>query len=361
MNMPKIAVNFLVATLTSLTPLAAWAEVDFHDVNTRMRDRFLVPAYTALATSARHLDESAQDFCTSPDADGLLRLRSRFQKLMDEWQTVQHVTTGPGTFELRRFRMQLWPDKRGNVSRHLDRLIDSRDESALAPDAFTRGSAAIQGLSALEKILYEDDPGYKRFTTGDDGAFRCRLVLSIAANVRKMAEQIEHEWTSGPDPFGGYFDSASHGNAFYESDEDLSAILLRDLRTELQLIVEYKLLRPLGDAPDAIRPRRVESWRSGRSLRNVRINLESIRRAWQSAFAAAVDAPLRARVEARFDSVLEALDEVDDPLVNALADPATRSGLLELASSITALVDLFIEDVPEYLDLNAGMVSLDGD
>ena len=52
--------------------------------------------------------------------------------------------------------------------------------------------------------------------------------------------------------------TAAEGNDYFESDREVSARLLNDLHTQLQVIVDLKLLRPLGEGMDSARPRRAD-------------------------------------------------------------------------------------------------------
>ena len=49
----------------------------------------------------------------------------------------------------------------------------------------------------------------------------------------------------------------------------------------LRKIHDLKLHRPLGETPQSSRPKKSEAWRSGRSMRNIIINLESAQKLFQ--------------------------------------------------------------------------------
>ncbi len=335
-------------------------EVDFTAVNMAILDEFLLPAYARLEGAAPVLDDAARTFCEKPGDAELLRVKDAWHGFMDRWQAVQHVSLGPVSFEMRRYRVQLWPDKRGNVGQHLRRLLAAADPGDLEAARFARGSVAVQGLSALEHLLFEDDPAAPDFT--GENAFRCDVLTTITANLLAITRQVGADWRVGAGAHRVKFELASAGNAFYENEEALSEMLLRDLRMHLQFINEYKLARPLSDGVESIRPRRAESWRSARSLRNVRINLESLREQWRVGFAPVIgDAELRHNVTAAFDDALARVAGFERPLVDLIDDPDARGRLGGLIASVSELIRYFLGDVPRDLDLAAGLVSLDGD
>ncbi len=350
-----------IVPLTLLAAMPAVAdEGGYTPVNLATVDAFIVPAYRALAASTAGLDDTARTFCAAPTDAGLDALRDAYHRQVDAWQAVQHVSIGPVSFEMRRYRMQLWPDKRGNVGKHLGRLLAEGDAAMLDADDFARGSVAVQGISALEQLLFEDAPTAADFA--GERRMRCQVAMAVTANMAMITRRIVDDWTAGDAPFRDYVASARLGNAFFEDDETLAALLLRDLRMQLQLIVEYKLTRPLGESADTVRPRRAESWRSGRSLRNVRVNLEALRAQWQAGFATVIDDDtLLGGVEADFDAALAALADLQRPLVDLLDDADARQRVTLLVAATQALVGRFLGDIPGHLDLAAGMVSLDGD
>ena len=60
--------------------------------------------------------------------------------------------------------------------------------TALDPASLAKKSAAVQGLSALEVLLYDD----ARPITGDDedAHYRCKLALSMAQSTHALAREI---------------------------------------------------------------------------------------------------------------------------------------------------------------------------
>jgi hypothetical protein len=337
-------------------------DIDLHAANASMLEKFILPAYADLADSAVMMKRTAREFCRNPELDGLDTLRLAFHDVMDHWQAVQHVSIGPATFEMRRYRMQLWPDKRGNVGKHLGRLLDSRDETQFDHDTFARGSVAIQGLSALEQLLFEEGIDTAGFATDQAGRFRCLVVATVTANIDDISKRILSGWVEGNTAHRTYFESAIHGNAFYESDEDIATRLLRDLRMQLQLVQEYKLSRVMGVDVESSRLRLAESWRSKRSVRNIRINIESIQLQWTTGYASLVNDPMLVEnVGSGFDSVFAVLDELDRPLEDLIQIPKSRELLDVLVDRVATLTSYFLYDIPADLELSAGMVGLDGD
>ena len=353
--------SWFALPLTLLFALPAGA-ADFTALNLRAADRHIIPAYQRLAAETEALASTADRFCTAPDAAGLSTLRAAYGAALDGWQGIEHIRFGPVQLLLREHRYALWPDKRGSVGKHLDRLLASRDPQALKPEAFATGSVAVQGFSALERLLFGTESTAKAFAGDADASYRCAVVQTIAHNLADMSRELASEWTQGPEAHRGYFATAAQGNAYYESDREVAGRLLNALHTELQHVSEHKLGRPLGDNIGQGRGRRAESWRSGRSLANIRRNLSALQALYEVAFAPALDGNYpHAALEAGFARALAALDAIPAPLDKAVGEPAGRAAVTQLQSAVNDLQTLVAGPLAEALDLTLGFNSLDGD
>ena len=327
--------------------------------NRALIDEYLLPGYQAMAAANHQLAESAKAFCQKPDAAGLLQLQGRYNSSMDAWQFIQVVRFGPVEFQLRRHKLQLWPDKRNSVNKHLGRFLSEQNREKLAPESFRNSSAALQGYSALERLLFSGD---ELLNDGPDATFRCDLVQAIAANLDRLSAEIVQEWKAGDTPFREVLESAAQGNDFFESQEELESKLLNNMHTQLQLMVDEKLLRPLGASTKKANGRRAESWRSGRSLQHIRRNLDGLKVLFQVVFLPKLnESPLAQELPAAFDQAIKRVDEVGLPLAQAVTDEPERRQLEQLKQALSRLKGLFADDLPKALGLSLGFNSLDGD
>jgi predicted lipoprotein len=330
--------------------------------NLRTADEHIIPGYQALARSTSDLDRRAATFCEAPTGGGLAALRESFHQAMDAWQSIQHIRFGPVELLLRSYRYQMWPDKRGTVAKHLRRLLASKNRSDLEAGRFAKGSVAVQGLSAAERLLFGSQVSSADFGQDAQGRRRCAILRAIGHNLSLMSAEIVAEWTEGSEAHRAYLATASQGNAYYRDDREPGAKLLNNLNTELERIADQKLGRPLGESLRRARGKRAESWRSVRSVRNIRQNLHAARALYRVAFAPRlVDNDLDRRAEAAFDRALLALDAIPIPLAQAVEEPTGRGRVEAARTEITALAALFSGPLPQALNLPLGFNSLDGD
>lgn len=324
-------------------------------------DTYIVPAYRALTAATVVLEVRATAFCRAPTQTGLDRLRASFHVSMDAWQWIQTVRFGPVVYLTRSHRYQLWPDKRGTVNKHLRALLASKDREALEAERFARASVAVQGLSALEILLFDSHAAAQDFQ-GEDGAYACEVLQAIASNLARMSTQLTANWVQGDEAYRHYIASAREGNAVFEEERAAGGQLLSDLRTTLEVARQLKLDGPMGERIEQARPRRAESWRSRRSTQNIRRNLEGAHRLYQTAFAPRLSGTnLDVEIEAAFESAVAAADQISLPLADAVADPAQRAQVQSLRERIGVLETLFASRAAEALDLPMGFNSLDGD
>ncbi len=325
-------------------------------------DDYVLPAYAALVEATGALAEQSEGFCRKPDEASLAALRQRYHRAMDAWQYVQPVRLGPIEQELRAYRIQFWPDKRQSVNRHLSELLARSDEDALKPRNFARSSVAVQGFSALERLLFETGITAAAFSGAEQARFRCRLTVAITRNLHTVAREVVNGWERGEASHRQSIATAARGNAVYTDSDEVSARLFNGLHTQLELMIEQKLRAPLGPSDERARGRLSESWRSGRSLENLARNLDGVRALLQSAFLSRlVDPPLTRRIQQQLTLCEERLSEIGLPLSQAVADDTQRPRVEALARALTGLKQLVVGKLAPALEIPIGFNSLDGD
>jgi predicted lipoprotein len=64
------------------------------------------------------------------------------------------------------------------------------------PETLQRDSVAAQGLTALERLLYEDNSEQLLKAAGPAGEWRTQVGLGIARNMSSIADDVVAEWTA---------------------------------------------------------------------------------------------------------------------------------------------------------------------
>lgn len=240
-------------TLTALltTQVLASEILDKSEMATGILTGHIVPAYARLDAGAGQLKEAIGASCKDGRRLDREPVRDAFRDALSAWMGVQHIRFGPAKSQDRHYRFQYWPDKHGQGARQMRRLLAAPIGDM--PDARLIGqkSVAIQGFPALEQLLFPS-----REPKAEERAKRCRLAQAISGNLAEMASLTLADWKSykPKDP------------------QEMIATLVRNLTEQLQIIADLKFKRPMGKSAKEARPRRAESWRSGRSFENIRQN-----------------------------------------------------------------------------------------
>lgn len=315
-------------------PDAAYAEV-----NASLVRHHIVPRYERLArASADFADAIACTGTQAPDRD---RLRPRFNALMDDWMAIRHIRFGPVQLFMRNYRLYFWPEARGRVAGAVDEILAGDDPARFAPDKFASASVAVQGLPAVEVLLYAD-----RSANPND----CALLRAIAANMRTIATDTLAAWrTAGP---------------LGPTPSEAALSLFRDFYEALQLIFDVKL------KPVLAKPRLAESGLSKRSARNIVINLEALQAMYvgdggpglsRIVQGYAKDAKLDPLMRRAFEQTIATARSIDVPLAVAIADKTQRAKLDKLMTEVLALKQIVRTRLAGALGLAVGFNALDGD
>jgi predicted lipoprotein len=339
------------------------------ELNRLVVDRHIVPRYTQLVQATAALEERSAMFCASADTAGLNQVRDGYQSAMDAWASVQHIRFGPVTAQQRYERFEYWPDKHNTGERQLSKALAEQDLAQLSADRFSAVSIALQGLGTLERLLYGDDVQPEQFAGRDRPSYQCRLIEAVAHNLAIMSREVADEWTKPGSPYRDSVLGAEQGNAYFASSREVSAGLLNDLYTSLQVIVDQKLLPVMGHGPEEIGPKRAESWRSGRSLRNIQLNLEADQELYAIEFSPMLvaDGSNAARVQEDaairrdFKTALAGIRGIERPLDEVVQDTVQRPALEQLLATVSDLKRHISGPIPVALDLPRAFNGLDGD
>jgi len=315
---------------------------------------FVIPRYVALADATRAQSEAWQEFCISDrKGETFAALKDAYQGAADAWSGVELVRYGPISENFRNERMAHWPERNNAVARGLGPLLARTGSDDLSPDRIAQMSVAVQGLTALERLLYEKDSQSLMLASGQAAVRRCAVGQGIAANLARIAAEVLAGWRGDrgvPVQFDG-MDAAA-----------LRAAVTRfstDLLTMLQVMRDQKVEAVLGKSIETPRPLLAEGWRSGRSVRAILINLDAVQALTGLMVGPDVDG---------HDSMFAAIDATRD-IANGLppdfgrlaGDAKERFRVVLLRDSLRGLHELGSVVVPVSLGITVGFNSLDGD
>ena len=306
----------------------AFADID------RALDDHILPGHQQLAEATWALASVAAESC-APET-----VRPAFNTAYDAWLGVSHIQFGPIEEQGLSLAMSFWPDPKDSTGKALGRLIATGDPIIDTPSGFDDVSAAAQGFTALERLLYQaqTDPDYS-----------CRLVQAVSEGLARNSEAIAAGWSTHAELM-----QTAGSNDRYQSTDEVQRALYTALSSGLEFLHDQRLGRPLGTF-NRPRPLRAEARRSNRSLRHVELNLVALEN-----LATTLTESLPETQKA-FAAARERAKALDDPTFQGVADPAKRFKVEVLQQAVRAIQLAVVEDIGKPLGIQAGFNSLDGD
>lgn len=319
----------------------AQAETPADRVHGRIMAELVTPGFAALATAAARHAHDWTAFCAAPGNAGFADLKDSFAVVADAWAVVEFARSGPAAEAFRADRFNFWPERNNAVERALLALLTAASDADITPAEIGSASAAVQGLPALERFLFDAGASDQDFAPGGPGDFRCKAASAIAANALAIALELAAE------PPGGRQDPT----------EAARAMLATDIVTAFATLQDRKIRPVLGKSRADSRPRQAEAWRSGRSLRNIELNLATLLAIAAIAADEASGNPGLARSIATARQAATALKGD----LGAFVTGGERGAVILLLDAVFAAGQLAKTEIPAALGVTIGFSSADGD
>ncbi|MCX7356377.1 MAG: imelysin family protein [Alphaproteobacteria bacterium] len=353
-----------VALVLSIGVSSAWAADDkaLANLNATLVEHDVLPRMDRFAEATAVLVPAADAYCAAPSAAGLDALKRAYNGAADAWQGIQHFRFGPMELLLRAQRIAFWPDPRNTIGRQLAEVIAAKDPTALTPQAFAQGRITIQGLPAMERLLYDDSA---KLEGGTEVAYRCEMLRAIARNLASIGTDLKREWRDGPNTYARVV--TTYGpEAHYRTASEATLDLFKSLYSSVEIVADHKLGKPLGSSLADAKPGLGESARSSRSLRNAQLDLEAGAALYRSGIEAylretAKNPALATQIGQAFDKVIADAKAVPMSLEAAVRDPSGRAAVEKTQRDVAALKTLLAQKLSPALGIPVGFNALDGD
>ena len=348
--------------LSCLAAAAAHAEVNHAAIARAALENYVRPGYAQFAESAAALDRSVAALCDKPSDAALEQTRRAFTASVGAWSLIEPVRFGPVEQEHRHERIFYWPDSKGLGTRQLREALAKHDESVTDAVALGGRSVALQGLPALEYLLYGDDADDLAAPGGS--AFRCSFAKAVAENLVGLSREVADGWKDGA-PYTQAYLHPAPDNAAYHTPKEVTLDLFKTFSTGIEGVRDQKLAKMLGVAPEQARPKLAPFWRSGLSFANMAGNLNGVRTLFaEGGFAEIVRTESRGVEESiLFDlgHAIETLRGIEQPVEEAVQDEATRAKLEALRVALKSAATTAGDMIARGADLSFGFNAMDGD
>lgn len=327
--------------------LPYWApgrgEVD-HDALRRRALVVLDRQFSAFVAASETLAQATEAHCDhdAPQDEVTEALKDTWLA----WAPLDSYQFGPIEMTGAALSVNFWPDKKNFVGRALRDLLAQTDQAQRDPAVVAAGSAAAQGLPAIELLI----------TTG---APACPAIIGISGALRETAADLYAGWfdTNG---WADLARAAGPDNPVYLSAGEFTKTLYTALDFGLIRIAEQRLGRPLGTYRRSY-PTRAEAWRSGLTAEIIDAQLAGIAEMVRDGFAGDVREPDRKWMLRVIGQARDRIDRIGMPIPEAVEDPHSRVRVEALQSKVRHLRDVLAEDIGPGLGVDTGFSPADGD
>jgi predicted lipoprotein len=351
----------LIVPLVLASALPASAAVKASDVIQRSIDGFVRPAYARLRDQAANLTKAMRALCDAPSQQDLDAARIEFSATVEAWSSAEIIRFGPIAENNRLERMLYWPDRKSIGLKQVQAALVGKDPTATDPLLLAGKSVAMQGLGALEFVLYGDGA---ETLAGKDDPYRCAYGAAVAGNIETMAVDVRDAW-SKPDGFAALWANPGPQNAVYRDGTEAVTELVGVLINELEMVRDVRLKGFLGARAAADKPKQAVYWRSqntGPSLAGNLAGMDTLFQASRLGDALPPDARWMAQsIHIQLVNGVAAAKAVSGPIDKALADPVLRQKLDYFSLVTSSLTTLIGTRLTAEFGLTAGFSSLDGD
>lgn len=241
--MPSHLVLVLAALVIVTAPASAEParHFDHSGLARRVLSDHLRPLYAELAAAGRRLEDVMSSGCERPDLARRLRAEAAFDGFVAAWGRVEHIDFGPVALDNRRERILFWPDRRGIGAQQLARVFETRDASVLEPTALAARSVALQGLGALEIVLFATTAPMDEA----ERSFRCGFAAAIAVNLAAIGGRLAEEWAR-PDGFAAHWLALATDVSASQRTSETTIDLGRAFDRAIDRLREQRIVGPLG-------------------------------------------------------------------------------------------------------------------
>lgn len=320
-------------------------------------DGVIRPAIIGFAREASGLVSTLDLLCAAPSADALDIAEGQFRETALAYGRIELVRLGPLMEDNRAERLLFWPDRRGIALRQVQAVLAEQDETATDLAVLRDKSAALQGLVALEYVLFGTDAA---MLAEPGGNFRCRFGRAIAQSLATMGQELATGWYR-PGGAAQHLMLPEADNVDYRTPLEATEALVGLLSHGLEAVRDTRINPFIARDGGKPNPKLALFWRSGLTVAMLRANLHGLRDLFTVSGVGQKDPELANSIEFEFGNAERALNLLTLPLEEAVVDPSQAHALDYLVIVTGSLQAMIGEQLSAALGLSVGFSSLDGD
>ncbi|MEE9319790.1 MAG: imelysin family protein [Granulosicoccus sp.] len=335
--------GLLLVLLLILTPVVLAGSQQRQLVDAAIEHAF-IPTAEEFARSADLLVRNIQAECQGE------RLRSAFVDVVHQFSIIEYYRLGQINQKNRAERLFFWPDRKGTGQKQLRRLLADPARAELNAALLAKKSVALQGLPALERIIFSVD----EIVSSAD----CAVARAIAENIRIIAHEVNDDWTAARG-VAWQLQHDQEGSLYRTAEESIAAVLTV-VESTLQSMTGKKISLLIAALENSgTIPKNAPFWRSNQALNNLRGNLTGVQRLLiDSSLAQSADAEEQIAFE--LNTGFTMLDAAGSAIADGDA-PTARKRLAALQSILQGLSASVTDIIASNLGVVTGFNAEDGD
>lgn len=343
-------------------PNTSIADDDIRTLLKTMTHNAILPIVEQLDKQGKAFAETSRTFCSQPNKAGFQQVRQQWANTLAAWQTMDALLFGPAVEEQIDFTLYFQPAKKRIIKKVL------KSEEAITTDTLKKAGVGAQGLAALEYVLFDrektDDALLQRYQgTADTPSPHCTYLMANTELLQQNLHTVYRSWHPQHGNFADAFYTAGNGSAYYTEAYQPLEELMNKLYQSAQKVSSRKLGVPLGQfKADKVNAYKLEAWRSGHSLANIRANLQGIETLFNAGWLEWLTTHNQAVLAKQLATQLETIHTisiVDDDLFQALEQsPEQATQLYEATRELTRLIKT---ELAPAMGVQLGFNDNDGD
>lgn len=358
--------RLLIAATFSVLAAPAFAQqaaIPFHDMAQGAIEDYARPKFAALADVAGAMQQRVATLCASPSAAALQSAQDAFKATVVAYASVEFMHMGPLNVDERVERLLFWPDTKGIALKQVQVALAQKDPTASDPATLEKKSVAMQGLAAVEYLLF--GTGHEDLA-GAAGAYRCSFAGAATTLLGRLTRTLSDEWAaSGPGSAAEAMLNPIPTSSDYRTELEVGNKLAAVLTLGTDTIRDQRLSPILSFSTGTPKPRLALFWRSGMTAKALEANFAGLRDFFRAAkFAAALGSKydwIASGAEFELQGAIEAAHEVPSEMDEAVGDPEGLLALKQMYVSTGSLDTLVGDNLGAALGLSSGFSALDGD
>lgn len=353
----------LLALCVAVQPRPSAADFDHAGLARATLERHIRPAYDRLARFAATLRDRVAGWCAAPPGGDRKALDEAFREAVLAWSFIEHIRFGPVAEDHRYNRIAFWPDPKGVGRRQVERVLRKGDPSVLAAEKLQGKSVALQGLTALEDILY--GLGKDRFAQPGAGRdFQCGYGQAIAENLVDITKAIKAGWDD-PGGFSRLLLDPAPTNPAHRTPKDVTQEIAKALHGGIEWVRDIKIAATIGLEEEGRAPKPAAFSRSRLSTDAIIASVEGLRDLFVAGgFAERIEAHSKGMAAAilnDIDLALKNLRAVGKPVAEAVDDPAAMDRLVDTGFPLKNARRQSLSMLSQAAGITAGFNASDGD